>query len=238
MESASAVEPASTTERRPAAHRATPHSRTSVKRAASIRTAIEPTAYISPTPEPHRMSPVIPRPRTNEDAAHKVVRPVEAVRRASVRSIVVISIRAGRRPSQIARPNPDAYSDSNLRLRIRHRNHHHRQHRQIFHVTHIHPQTQVRLVFQVIPVHLSPLVACFSVVLPSTSLYVFERSRGRKVAEIGVVDFSHLAQFQPLSADGLTYPCRDSRPRLSSRDGLCRGGLTRDKALNLSCLCR
>jgi hypothetical protein len=67
---------------------------------------------------------------------------------------------------------------------------------------------QVRLVFETIDLPSDPatsltgLVVGFFCLSPSTRLYVFERSRGRKVAGFGVVDFSHLAQFQPLSEHG------------------------------------
>jgi len=58
---------------------------------------------------------VIPRPSPDKHTAHKVVRPVEAVRRARIRSIPVVTVRANR-PSCISRT--DSNTHRNLGPRI------------------------------------------------------------------------------------------------------------------------
>jgi len=69
------------------------------------------------TPEFSRMTPVVPRASTDEDASDKVVGTVEAVRRASIGIVIVVSVRAGWRSSSgISWTNSDPYADSNLRL--------------------------------------------------------------------------------------------------------------------------
>src|SRR5271166_1826421 len=134
------------------------------------------------TPECRGMTPVIPGTRANKHAAYEIVRPVVPVGRASIRIIIIVSIRTDRRTSgHVARPNSDSNSHPDLRLRIRQWHHQHRQQRQIFHVTHTHlpPWTS------------HPLFGWIQE--PFQSCYLFERQSRRKVAESGVADFNHLA---------------------------------------------
>jgi hypothetical protein len=162
MEPAAAVEASSTTETAASMETAVPHGPASVSAATRFRASIAATPALAtpafmtpaatspatpspatPSPELSRMAPVVPRACADEDAANEVIRPVEAIRRAGVRIVIVIAIRAyWRACSNVARPNPDANSNSNLCLRISHRQHQHRQQRKIFQVTHNHPLLQ------------------------------------------------------------------------------------------------
>ncbi len=77
-------------------------------------------AIISTIPEPRRVSPVIPGTSADKHAVDKIIRPVVAVRRASIWIKVVISVGAhGWSGSNVARTNANTNSDGNLRLRIR-----------------------------------------------------------------------------------------------------------------------
>ncbi len=80
-----------------------------------------------------------PRAGADEHAAHKPIGTVVAVRRASVRVVPVVAIRANRsRPHRNA-DWPHSHAHRNLRLRIRERhNRHHRQQRHVSHVPHAH----------------------------------------------------------------------------------------------------
>jgi hypothetical protein len=105
------------------------------------RTPVPPVRH-APTSQPART--VEPWPSSNEDAAHKPVRTVVAIRSAAVRSVPVVSIRTDRRTNCHAdRPHSDSHADLRLRISKRHR-HHHRQHRNIFQVTHNHLPLPIR----------------------------------------------------------------------------------------------
>jgi hypothetical protein len=89
--------------------------------ATNIAAAIAPTRPPIPsrstTPEGRWVSPVIPRAGADEHTTYEVLRPIEAIRSAGIGIIVVVSPLADRGPCRnVARPNPDADSDSNLRL--------------------------------------------------------------------------------------------------------------------------
>jgi len=71
-------------------------------------------AIISAIPEPRRMTPVIPRARTNKHAAYEPIRPVIAVRRTGIRIIVIVPIRANRRTSRVGGTDPDPNADLRL----------------------------------------------------------------------------------------------------------------------------
>jgi hypothetical protein len=103
-------------------------------------------AFTAPTtasPKLNWVTPVVPRTGSNEEAIYEVIRSVKAIRRASIRIIIVVTVRADRRPTYINRAS-DAHSDSNLRLRVSHRQHQHREQREIFQVTHnhLHPDSK------------------------------------------------------------------------------------------------
>ena len=222
VELTAAMERWSTTSHEAATHRATPHEprtayvRTANESASCIRPAIEPAANKSLPPEPCRMSPVIPGPHANKDAIHEVVRPVVAIRSASIRSVIVIPICARRRapPHSPARPRrplqrspapankpsvPPSPSTSPNILR------------NAYSPPEPHFRNPGTLNLPSDPgTAITALVWAFHLDSPSTSLYVFERSRAGKVAEIRVVDFSHLAKFQPLRECCLK-PCRDAK---------------------------
>ena len=69
------------------------------------------------TPEFCRVTPVVPRASADEDATDKVAGTIEAIRRASVGIVIIISVRARRRPcSEIPGSDSDPHPDSNLRL--------------------------------------------------------------------------------------------------------------------------
>ena len=74
-------------------------------------------AIISAIPEPARMSPVIPRASADKHAVHEIVGTVIPVRRAGIRIIVIVPIRADWRTSRVGRTDPDP--KTYLRLRIR-----------------------------------------------------------------------------------------------------------------------
>lgn len=63
---------------------------------------------------PARMAviPVIPGPYANEHAVYKPLRPVEAVRRAGIRVIIIVAIGANRRRAVVAGAHSDAYNHS------------------------------------------------------------------------------------------------------------------------------
>jgi hypothetical protein len=82
-------------------------------------------ATSAPTRAPSAASPVsvIPGPGADEHSAYEPVRPVIAVRRASIRIIVVVSVRAHRWSANIARPESHPHSNPDLRLRVSQRQH-------------------------------------------------------------------------------------------------------------------
>ena len=103
----------------------------------TVPRATIPSVSVAPAPQPPRT--VEPRASPDEDATREPVRPIVAVRRASVGIISVVAVLADRRPGGVARPNVDANSHTHLRLRKGKRHdHHHRQQREIFHVSHTH----------------------------------------------------------------------------------------------------
>ena len=133
--SASAVEAASTMEARSAtvestsavvsaACEAMPVSTSGISAAPTIPMSVAPAtarvtttpsaAIISAIPELRRMTPVIPRTRTNKHAAYEPIRPVIAVRRTGIRIIVIVPIRANRRTGRIGGTD----SDPNAYLRL------------------------------------------------------------------------------------------------------------------------
>jgi hypothetical protein len=63
---------------------------------------------------------VIPRPCADKHAAYEPVRPIVAVRRARIRVIPIVSIRANGRSANpgIHRADSDPNSHPNLRLRV------------------------------------------------------------------------------------------------------------------------
>jgi hypothetical protein len=68
------------------------------------------------------VEPVKPRPRANKHAAHKPLRPIITIRRASVRRVRIIAIRAYRRRSKVGwgnncRSHPHANRHANTRAR-------------------------------------------------------------------------------------------------------------------------
>lgn len=75
---------------------------------------IKPAAIVTTTVEVSAIEagmtpiPVVPRPYTDEYAVHKPLRPVVAVGRAGVRSIVIIAVGANGRWSYISRARADA----------------------------------------------------------------------------------------------------------------------------------
>jgi len=87
------------------------------------RVSPETGAIVSASPE--RMSPaVVPGAGSDENAACEPLRSVVSVRRTSIRSIRIVTIRTNRRPGDISRADayadshrPDADADSNLRRR-------------------------------------------------------------------------------------------------------------------------
>src|SRR4029077_8157614 len=80
----------------------------------------EATAPTTPTP---RTSPAIPGAGADKHSTHKPVGPIEAVRRARVWIIVVVSPLAYRRPANISVARSISHAHANLRLRIRQRQH-------------------------------------------------------------------------------------------------------------------
>jgi len=108
--------------------------RTTPARMTGPRTTV-PSISVTPAPQPSRT--VEPWASSYENAADEPVRIVVAVRRARVRSITVVSVRANRRANGYAN-RTDSNSHANLRLRVRQWNHQHCQHCNIFQVTHNH----------------------------------------------------------------------------------------------------
>lgn len=97
------------------------------------------------TPEFCRVTPVVPRSSADEDASDKVVGTIETIRRASIGIVIIVSVRARRRSSSdIPGSDSDPHADSNLRLRVSHRQHQYCQQREIFCVTHENPLRQTR----------------------------------------------------------------------------------------------
>jgi len=94
------------------------------------------TPAATPTTPTPRASPAIPRPGANKHSARKPIRPVVAVRRASVRCVVVIPVLAYRRSANISVSRSISHTHADLRLRIRQRQHQSTYQRQIFQVTH------------------------------------------------------------------------------------------------------
>src|SRR5450755_255496 len=176
--------------------KASPRVRSALVASAPVAATFATPAFMAPatSPEFGRTPPVVPRTGSNKEAAHKVVGPVEPIRRASVRIIVVVAVRADGRPTRIDRPS-DAHSNSNLRLRISHRQHQHREQRKIFHVTHTHLQPDPEPFAQVPepPQGLWPARSFQPLSTAGHCPYLLERGWGRKVAAPGVVDFSHPA---------------------------------------------
>jgi hypothetical protein len=84
----------------------------------------------APTATTPTAAPAIPRTGTYKQSARKPVRSVEAVRRAGVRIISIVAVRAYRLY---------ANSDRDLRLRIGQRQHQNRHQSQIFHIPHVVP---------------------------------------------------------------------------------------------------
>jgi hypothetical protein len=87
---------------------------------ARVRVATATPTLVTPataTPEFGRMTPVVPRAGADEDASDKVIAAIEAVGRASVRIVIIVSVSARRRScGDIAWSDSDPYSHSNLRL--------------------------------------------------------------------------------------------------------------------------
>lgn len=160
------------------------------------RVAVVSAAIVATVPEPSRVTPVIPRSGTDENAIYEPVRTVVAVGSTGVWVIVIVAVRADRRSGDVARPNanadsPDPNANTHLGLRIREWNHQDCQNRNIFQVTHrtpclglARPSGDSRTA--------SDLVVGFFFHLPPRR-YLFERGWREKVAKIGLVDFSHPA---------------------------------------------
>ena len=126
--------PAMSTDKSMSAYKAAPMEAT-IPAAPAIPTPAIPTpAFTTPTPA-IMTEAVVPRARTDKHASYEPIRSVVAVRRASVRIVIVIAISADRSGAVIAGTNPHA--DCDLRLRIgRRQRQHHRKQRQIFEITH------------------------------------------------------------------------------------------------------
>jgi len=188
MKSSACHSPTAEAADRPAGYKAVSAnpSTTTVPAATPARMTVPRTAvpFVSPAPASQPPRSVEPRASPDEDAASKPVGTVVAVRRASVRIVSVVSVRACRRYAD----RTDSNSHCDLRLRVSHWNHQHRQQRNIFQVTHNHLRFR--------SVHLCQIRK------PFQTLYSLEPSRPGKVAEFGVVDFSHLGLIQPLRRDG------------------------------------
>jgi len=87
----------------------------------SAVTAAVPTAAVGPTPA-RAVETVEPGSSADKHAAAKIIRAIVAVRRACIRGIAVITIRAGGRRSNIRRSDPNAdrsHSHRNLCMSVR-----------------------------------------------------------------------------------------------------------------------
>ncbi len=119
METAAAVEFTSGANRAASSITARHHGTASVAYAWMCIPTTTPT-FATPaaaTPEFCRVTPVVPRARADEDASDKVVGTIEAIRRASVGIVVIVSVRARRRSSSnIPRSDSDPHPDPNLGL--------------------------------------------------------------------------------------------------------------------------
>jgi hypothetical protein len=146
-----------------------------------------PTVAPAPATVAPTASPAIPWAGTDKHSACEPIRPVIAVRRASVRIVPVVAVGAYRCCSDVAWTDSHAHRD--LRLRVCQRQHQNRDQSQIFHVPHLIPLVSD-----------PPLQPQRSSDLPGLpdftsirSAYLFELRTGKKVAVPAVADFGHPA---------------------------------------------
>src|SRR5437763_2268586 len=85
-----------------------------VEAASVVAVSVVPTAVVAATIVASTVVPVIPRSRADEDAAHKVFRPVVSVRSASIGVVIVIPVCADRRSGYVTVTGTNPNSHRNL----------------------------------------------------------------------------------------------------------------------------
>jgi hypothetical protein len=172
--SASAYNSTSTSKPTSAYKSTSTHKSTSADEPTSAPAAATPATAPTAVPAP-------PRTSADKQSTRKPVRPVVAIRRAGIRVISVVAVRA-------CRLCIHSHANRNLRLRITQRQHQNRNQSQIFHVPHGVPPCP-RSASQLIPTESAGLLDLVSI----RSAYVFELGLREKVAGVPVADFSHSA---------------------------------------------
>jgi hypothetical protein len=225
VESASAVNRATVE----STSRATRKSASARKSAAAYKPTAthEPaTAYksttVAPT-APATASPAIPRASTDKQSARKPARTVVAERRAGVRVISVVAIRA-------CRLYTNSYANRDLRLRIGQRQHQNRDQSQIFHIPHGVPPC-LRSVLQPRNPPDPGLLDLVSI----RSAYVFELGSRKKVAVRHWLISATLPEFNHLQGQrGMRAPI-GVMPGLVSVNRYCPGKVAKKPFYTARC---
>jgi hypothetical protein len=143
MEPAATVESASRTVRKAAS----PSKATSACKTAS---ADEPASAKTTTearsePSTKKAPATEPRPGSDKYSTGKPARPVVPIGCTRVRGVSVVSVFTYGRRVTVVITRPKSHANPDLRLRIGQRQHQHRNQSQIFHVPHVTPLVQIRL---------------------------------------------------------------------------------------------